>query len=222
MLLLIPGCLLVQPLDEAKPDADDDSAAAPNAGSGNTSGKTSHAGNSSSAGRNTGGSGSPAGGSANGGSRNNAGSGPTPPGGSANGGSSSGVDFSLFTGDWTLTSGKNTTTCDAGTPMTEDAEAGIVDMVALGTSTDLIFAPDSECQILADVDDRTASLSQDTQPCSYTTANVDYYATYDSFEFVVSSNGQTAKATIDRSVLATDVNDNLHYCEVTQDLNYKR
>jgi hypothetical protein len=38
----------------------------------------------------------------------------------------------------------------------------------------------------------------------------------------VSSNGQTAKASIDRSVVATDANDNLHYCDVTQDLNYKR
>src|SRR4051794_12424799 len=87
-LLVIPGCLLVQPLDEAKPDQQD------SAGSG---GKASHAG---SAGQHTGGS------PAAGGAGNKAGSGPGAAGGSAgaahggasNGGAPSGVDFSLFTG----------------------------------------------------------------------------------------------------------------------------
>jgi len=80
VLLSIPGCLLVQPLDDAKP-ADESSA-----GSGNSSGKPSHAGNGS-AGHNTAGSG-PAGGTGNA-----AGSGPSPGGApSSTGGGSPPID----------------------------------------------------------------------------------------------------------------------------------
>ncbi len=122
----------------------------------------------------------------------------------------------------TITSGKSTTSCDGGTPQTVDATAGGQDTVGLGTTSDLIFDPGSSCEILADVDDRTASLNQDTLPCSYSDATTDYYAIFDSFDFTVSGNGQTAKANISTSVLATDANDNLHSCEVTQALNYER
>ena len=52
VLLLIPGCLLVQPLDEPKPDGEDSGSA----GSGNSSGKPAQAGSSSHAGAHSGGS----------------------------------------------------------------------------------------------------------------------------------------------------------------------
>jgi len=88
-LLLVPGCLLVQPLDDAKP------AAGGAAGSGNSSGKPSHAG---SAGHNNAGSGPAAGGSGN-----SAGASPVPPGGapsSSGGGGEPPVEECVLPGDF--------------------------------------------------------------------------------------------------------------------------
>jgi len=210
VLLLIPGCLLVQPLDSAKPDDDDDDTV-PAAQAGN-------------AGKASGGSGPGAAGTAGtGGTGNKAGSGPVPAGGSANGGAPSGVDFSLFTGTWTITSGQTTTTCDDGTPSTEAIAPGGTDQVGLGTTSDLIFGPGSSCEILGDVSDRTAYLNSDTLPCADTDGTYYYYLSFESFEFAVSSNGMTADASMTTTVLTADANDNLvASCTVDQTWKYRR
>jgi len=211
-LLLIPGCLLVQPLDEAKPE--DGGSAGNGSGGGpskaGSSGSTSKAG-SGNAGR---GGGAPNGGATSG----NAGR-----GGGANGGAANGVDFSLFTGTWTVTSGETTTFCDGVDPTTEEVTPGGKDTVGLGTTSDLIFGPGSNCEILADVDDRNASLNSDTKPCSETDGTYNYYLTVDAFHFTVSGDGQTAEAGMITTVLTTDANDNLLLsCEVQTTWSYER
>jgi len=206
-LLVIPGCLLVQPLDEAKPDQDD---------SASSGGETSHAG---SAGQHAGGS------PAAGGAGNKAGSGSGATSGSASagrGGASSGVDFSLFTGSWTITGGKRVTTCDGSTPQTETVAPGGTDTIGLGTSSDLIFGPGTACEILSDVDDRSATLNSGTSTCAYSDENGEYELSFDSFEFTVSGDGKTAKFDMTTSVLFTDLNDEAHVCSVDSNLDYKR
>ncbi len=205
VLLLVPGCLLVQPLDEAKSDNDG------SAGSGKPS-----AGNGS-AGHNSAGSGSPAGGS-----KNNAGSGPVAPGGSANGGAPSGVDFSLFLGTWTVVSGKNTVSCDRSSPTTTNATPGSTDSFELGTTSDLTISIGGGCEVLADVNDRTASLNPATSDCVTSDANYLYDLTVDAFEFVVSGNGQTAKASMDTTVVVLDANGNISNCDSDYTWDYKR
>ena len=189
VLLLIPGCLLVQPLDEAKPDAE---------GSAGGAGKASaQAG---SGGKQAGGSGS---GTA--GSGNRGGSGPVSTGGSANGGAPSGVDFSLFTGTWTSTDGSSTISCDGGTPTTTPVDIGTSDTVELGTVSDLIFGPGNDCEILADVADRVASLNDATAECSFSDADYAYDQTVDSFQFAVSGNGRTAISHLTATVYVYDL-----------------
>jgi hypothetical protein len=215
-LLVIPGCLLVQPLDQAKPDDDG------SAGSGN-----SNAGGSSKAGSSNGSSGGTSkAGSGNagrgGGASGGAPSGNAGRGGDASGGAS-GVDFSLFTGFWYVTDGQITTVCDDGSSEPEAIQAGGQDEVGLGTTSDLIFGPGSSCEILADVDDRNASLNFDTLPCSQSDGVYDFYLTIDAFHFNVSSDGKTAEAGMITTVETTDADGNsLPTCEVQQLWNYER
>jgi len=204
-LLAIPGCVLVQPLDEAKP-ADSD-----NAGSGNGS---SHAGSSNAGSASGGRSGGPAkAGSGNAGSSAS---------GGADGGAPSGVDFSLFTGTWTIVDGKNTTTCDSGASKTSNVDPGGQDTFGLGTITDLILDPGTTCEVLADVDDHRAFLNSNTAACSYSDASYDYDLFFDAFEFIVSSDGKTAKASMTAYITATDASGNMSDCKSDTTWNYKR
>jgi hypothetical protein len=203
LLLVIPGCILVQPLDEAKPEG--------SAGSGNSSGKSSQAG----AGHASGSPGA-------GGSGNKAGAGPLPAAGAANGGAASGADYSLFVGTWVISGGKVTSSCEGADPTTDDVTPGGQDTIGLGTLSDLIFGVGSECEILADVANRTASLNPATLPCSFSDATYDYYSTFESFEFVVASDGLTAKANVSTSVLAVDFSATTVACDIKQTLDYKR
>jgi hypothetical protein len=217
-LLVIPGCLLVQPLDQARPE-DDGSAGSGNGNAGGTSkagssGSTSNAG-SSNAGR--------GGGASGGAPSGNAGRGGAASGGAASGGAPSGVDLSLFTGYWYVTDGQITTTCDDGSSQTEAIDPGGRDQVGLGTTSDLIFGPGSNCEILADVEDRNASLNSDTLPCSDNDGTYYYYLTIDAFHFNVSGDGETAEAGMITTVLTTDADDNLlATCEVQQTWNSER
>ncbi|HYQ30671.1 MAG TPA: hypothetical protein VER04_25745 [Polyangiaceae bacterium] len=202
-LLLLPGCLLVQPLDEAKPASED------NAGSG---GKAS--GN---AGQHSGGSGA-----STAGTGNRAGSGSMPTSGAANGGAGSGVDFSLFTGTWTISAGKGTVTCDEGTPTTDTVDPGGTTSVGPGTVSDLIFDPGADCEILADVSNRTASLNSATSECYSSDSTYDYESYVESFEFVVSGDGKTAKATMTSTVYVTDADGAISICETDYSWDYER
>jgi len=201
-LLLVPGCVLVQPLDEAKPNDEDSSTPA---GSGNTgsSGGPSKAG-SGNAGR-AGASGAP--GAA----------------GSANGGAPSGVDFSLFTGTWKIAGGEVTSTCDDGVPKTASIDAVGTTTLGLGTTSDLIVDPGTACEIWVDVDDRSAALNSGTSPCSYTDdMEISYYIQYDSYEFSVSGDGKSANASMVAYVEASDANGNAAYCHTTTTWKYAR
>ena len=203
-LLAIPGCLLVQPLDDAKPIDEDIAGSA---------GKPAQAG----------GAGRPAGGNpGTGGTGNKAGAGPVPPGGSGNGGAPNGVDFSDFTGTWTVTGGKRITTCDGAAPQTDAVTPGGTDTIGLGTISDLIFGPDTACEILADVDDRSATLNSATSDCSYSDDDGEYQLSFDDFEFTVSGDGKTAELAMSTSVLYTDLNDEAHLCYVDSSLDYER
>jgi hypothetical protein len=157
-----------------------------------------------------------------GGTGNRAGSGAVPPGGSANGGATSGVDFSLFTGTWTITGGQSTTSCDGATPQTSTVAPGGTDTFGLGNISDLIFDPGTDCEILADVDDRTASLNPATLDCYTSDANYDYDLSVISFDFVVSGDGKTAKATMSASILVSDGSGGLSVCDADYTWNYKR
>jgi hypothetical protein len=198
---LIPGCVLVQPLDEAKPDNDGSGAGGPHAGSGN--------GNS--------------GGPSKAGSGNAGRGGGSSAGGAPNGGAPSGDDFSLFTGSWYVSGGTITTRCEGETPMTSSATLGGEVQVGLGTTSDLIFDPGTNCEILADVDERSASLNWDTLPCTENDGTYNYYLDTEYLDFTVSDDDQSATASIITSVTTTDADDNLLLtCEVEQSLEYER
>lgn len=203
--LLVPGCLLVQPLDEAKTNTE------ANAGSGNTSSgdsgaTTSRAGSSGSAGRApTGSSGSPASGA----------------GGGANGGAPSEVDFSLFTGTWTITSGSKGTDCGAGL-IAEAVPAGGIDEFTLGTTSDLILDASTDCPLLVDVDNRTAT-GQGAQHCTYSGADgYDYDIAVQAYTFEVLGDG-TANSTLSTVSLVTDPSTNTTAtCTGDATFNYQR
>jgi hypothetical protein len=183
--LLVPSCLLVQPLDEAKTDAE------ASAGNGTAGASTSHAGAGTAGRAPTGGGGAHA-----------AGSGPTAAGASS-GGAPSGVDFSLFTGTWKITSGSRTSYCGTAAPETDAIPAGGIDVFTLGTTSDLILDEATTCPILVDVDDRVAT-GQDTQYCMYTgTDGYDYDVFFQSYTFEVLGNG-TADSTLSTVSVITD------------------
>jgi hypothetical protein len=205
-LLLIPGCILVQPLDAAKPDDDDSGASGGPAKAGSANGS----------------SGAPA--KAGAGNAGRAGGATS---GAPNGGGSGAVDFTLFTGDWTLSGGTITTRCQGAATKTTDADTGGVDTVGLGTDSgapsDLVFGPGSSCEIWADVDDRDAYLNPATPACSDNDGVYQYYLTTDDFDFKVSADDQTATADINTTVLTTELSTNYQFtCTVEQNLKYQR
>jgi hypothetical protein len=177
----LPGCLLVQPLDAAKNGDSGGAGSVAHAGSGGAS--SNPPGN--------------AGATASGGAGPNGGA-------SSAGGPPSGVDFSLFTGTWTVVSGTVTTTCN-NVKKTTAATVGSMDTIDVGTDSDLIFDADTACPLLADVADRVAT-GQLGQTCSFDDPDTGY--SYDigftHFDFAISSNGQTAIGTTDSDVIVTD------------------
>ncbi len=205
-VLALPGCLLIQPLDKAKPNDD--------------------SGSSGKAGQHAGGSGPSAGGAGNkAGSGPSGGSGPVPPGGADNGGGTGGVDFSLFLGGWTLISGNYARKCASETSTTTGTIApGEVDTFVLGTresQTDLIFDVEGTevCDVFANVDDRNAYGTGD-QACTVDQADGSTtYLTYGYFEFAVSDDGQSAQLTWD----VTALNDtSLDSCDSETVARYQR
>jgi hypothetical protein len=188
-LLALPGCLLIQPLDDAKPNQE----------SGGSSGK---------AGQHAGGSGPGAGGAGNkAGSGPSGGSDPIPAGGTDDSGGTGGVDFSLFLGRWTLISGTYARKCASETTSTTGTiNPGEVDTFVPGTEdsqSDLIFDVEGTdvCNVFANVDDRSAYGTGD-QACTVDEADGSTtYLTYNYFEFAVSADGQSALSTWDVSAL---------------------
>lgn len=178
VLLVLPGCLLVQPLDDAKPKDENAGGGAHLAGNGPGAG----------------------------GAGNKAGSGPVGNGGSSPdpSGGNGGVDFSLFLGGWTLTSAQVTRQCSNETsPTTSPITPGEVDTFVLGTQSDLIFDLEGTdvCDIHANVDDRSA-YGTGEQSCTVDeTDGTTTYLAYTYFEFAVSGDGQSAQSTWDVSFL---------------------
>ena len=204
-VLALPGCLLIQPLDDAKP-----------AGSGGGAHAGQHAG----------------GGPAAGGAGNKGGSGPTPSGGSgpspsggdSNGGGSGGADFSLYLGDWKLISGDYTRQCGTDSATTGAIAPGEVDSFVPGTQaskSDLIFDLEGMdvCDIHADVLDGGA-YGNGNQSCTVAeTDGTTTYLQYTYFEFVVSDDGQSALGTWDVSSL----NDaDVDACDTEISVRYQR
>lgn len=208
-LLVVPGCLLVQPLDDVKA-GDDDSVPSAHAGMGQ------HAGGN---GPGAGGAGNKAGSGpvASGGSGATGGSGPVASGGAGNAGA-----FSLFLGEWTISNGTQTTSCDGGTPTTSTVSPGGTDTFGVGTLSDLILDPGTSCEILVDVDGRTASLNPATLDCTTSDANYDYDLFVESYDFTVSSDGKTAKASMTATVYLTDANSNESVCTTDTSWDYER
>jgi hypothetical protein len=189
-LAWLPGCLLVQPLDDAKGSANGDSGGAGSGAHAGSGGASSNPPGSAGA---TASGGSGARGGATGAS-----------GAPSAGGPPSGVDFSLFTGTWTVISGTVTTTCD-GVKKTTAATVGSTDTIDVGTDSDLIFDANTECPLLADVTDRVAT-GQPDQTCSFDdpTSGYAYDIGFTHFDFKVSGNGQTAIGTTDSAVIVTN------------------
>jgi hypothetical protein len=209
-LLALPGCLLVQPLDDVS------------SGSAGSGGKASSAG---SAGTPSGGGGPSAGGAGNqaGSSSAPGGSSSIPPGSAGDAGASSGnADLSLFLGTWTVTGGKNTTACDSDPAKTTNVMAGGTDTFGPGTLSDLILNPGSDCEILTDVNDHTASLNPLTLDCTTTDANLEYDLYILTYDFVVADDGQTAQAHMTASILVSDGVGGLSVCDSDTTWNYKR
>lgn len=202
--LLVPGCLLVQPLDEAKTDAE---ASAGNAAAGASS---SHAG-SGTGGRSPTGSGG----------AHAAGDGPIAAG-APSGGAPSGVDFSLFTGTWNITSGSKTSHCGTDAPETVAIDAGGVDTFSLGTTSDLVLDADTTCPILVDVNDRIAT-GQDAQYCNYTGSDgYDYNVFFQTYSFEVLADG-SADSTLSTVAMITDpATKNTATCTADATFKYSR
>ena len=82
---------------------------------------------------------------------------------------------------------------------------GTSDTVVLGTVSDLIFGPGNDCEILADVADRVASLNDATAECSFSDDDYAYDQTVDNFQFAVSGNGRTAISRLTTTVYVYDL-----------------
>ena len=206
--LLVSGCLLVQPLDEAKSDEDSGgSTSIHSGGSTHSGGASSKAGNGP-----TSNGGAPRGGAPAGGS---GGDEPLPP----NGGGS-GVDFTLFTGTWTVTSWAKTGGCDSNYSMTTVPPGG-TDSIGLGTTSDLIFDPTLTCPILLDVSDRIAN-DQPGQGCSFVDEQgFKEEVEFVSFKFEV---GEDSVAKLDLSTYdtVTDGDGLDHICIFQNTVHYAR
>jgi hypothetical protein len=203
VLLLLPGCILVQPLDEATPDS---VAGAERAGSAGSA----------AAGNSGGGPSKPGSGGAGRGGATGAGGAPI------GGGGPIGGAFSLFIGTWTLVDGQNTTTCEPGTTQTSALTPGEQVNFGRGTITDLILDPGKTCEVLADVDDHTAFLNSNTERCMFSDDTFAYDIYVDAFEFVVSDDAQTASASMTAYLEVTDADNNTSNCQSDTTWNYER
>lgn len=201
---LLPGCLFVQPLDEAKSDAE--------ANAGRTS-----SGNAS------------AGGASGSGTKPSGGAGPTPAGGrggSPPGGAGGPAQDPLlaFTGIWVLTDGAITLNC-GGTHTTSALSDGSADW-QIGTTSDLVqTAEGASCELRANVSARVA-IGDGTQYCTESGLNPQgspytQNLSIDNYTFTLSSNGMNAKeafsGTIDYTDLTTYITST---CDFTQTGNY--
>lgn len=214
--LVAPGCLLVQPLDDVKAGSGDESDAGEvgDAGSSATpSGGRSGSGPTPSGGK--GGSGpAPSGGRGGAPSGGKGGSGPVPTAGSP-----SGVDFSYFTGLWTITSGTITTDCGAG-PTDMPAKVGGQDTFDVGTTSDLILDKGTQCEILVDVADLVA-VARDGQSCDLSDGADTYHLDISSFSFIVDDDHQTATSYMTSTITVTS-NGVDTTCDSNQELYYSR
>jgi hypothetical protein len=204
-VLVFPGCLLVQPLDEAKPDLDASGGDTASAGKTNGGGGRGGAGPGPTAGSHSGGA-SAAGGAAHAGA-------------SATGGAPTGTDFSLFLGAWTVTSGTITTDCGTG-PMQTAADVGTKETIGLGTTSDLIVDEGTQCPVLVDVTG-TVAFGQDGQTCDFSDASGAYHLEINSYDFAVGSTGTTASAELISTVELT-ANGTTTTCDSDELLVYKR
>ena len=199
-----PGCLLVQPLDDVSADS---------AGSGGSGTGKAGAGPSPSGGK-AGAGPAPNGGRGGAASGGRGGSGPTPTAGAPGQ-----VDFSYFTGIWTVTSGTITTDCGTG-PIDTDATPGTTDTIDLGTTSDLIVDKGTKCPVLADVNDLVA-IGQDGQSCDFPDTSGMYHLEINAFDFVVDGTHQKASSSL-LSVITVTNNGVVTTCDSDQELYYTR
>jgi hypothetical protein len=179
LLAVVPGCVLVQPLDNAAPSSDGGDSSSSHAGSGNAGSSSSHAGSSSSGAGGSGGS----------------------------GGSPSSSKLAPFLGTWTATSGTLTLTCPGIAPSNTDATGS--ETWSPGTASDLVaIGFESTCNFNANVSGKVAT-GLPRQVCneSSTATNGDAITqslTFTSLTFVVSADGATATQKFSGTDLYTD------------------
>ena len=186
-LTLVPGCLLVQPLDAAKSDAEVGGAA----GSA-SAGRSSVAGSDGAGATHAGGS---SGASAAGGG---GGSAPNGVGGSVPvGGGPATVDPSAaFLGIWVLTDGSITLNC-GGTPQVSPLTDGSADWHA-GTTSDLVQTSEgTPCELLANISGR-AAVGEPNQKCTESGLDSDgnpysQALVIENYAFTINANGVNAK-----------------------------
>lgn len=178
-LTLVPGCLLVQPLDEAKSDAEvggaaDGASAGRSTVAGSDGAGATHAGGSSGA--------SPAGGRA---------------GSAPNGGGPPTVDPSAaFLGIWVLTDGSITLNC-GGSPQVSQLTNGSADW-HVGTTSDLVQTSEgTPCELLANVQGRVAA-GAPNQQCTESGLDSDgnpysQDLVIENYAFTINANGVNAK-----------------------------
>jgi hypothetical protein len=181
LLAVVPGCLLVQPLDgAASSDDGDDSSSSAGASAAGSSG--SHAG-----------------------AVNSRAGATSSPGGRAGAPGAPGVSAKLapFVGTWTVVSGTLTLTCPGVAPSSEAASG--TETWAPGTVSDLVQPGfDVDCDFNANVNARTAT-GLPGQSCTESSTDdtsgdaIVQNFSFESFKFVVSSDGTTATQTFSGS-----------------------
>ena len=207
LLLSIPGCLLVQPLDETKPDGSTGGASGNSAGRANGSGGDAPKAGSGNAGRG----GSPAGGS--------------PAGGGANGGGPSGVDFSLFTGTWLVQEGSTIErSCSDGKDYSAAIGLAADEFVegSGGSSGDILLNPETPCPLAFDVDDRIA-YARSGQSCTlYDDNALEHTLEFSSAAFAVSDDESVATAIAEVDETISDGSSAPLYCTAYWTIYYER
>jgi len=209
LLAFIPGCVLLQPLDEAKSD-----------NTGGNAGSASHAGNGNAGHPASGGSG-PAPGAGAGGSGPTpgggaGGSGPAPSGGRGGappnpgtGGAAPTDSLALFTGMWVLTTGSITLNCPGSPATTNPLTEGSAEWMP-GVTSDLVqTAGGTDCELRANISGRVAT-AEPSQECveSGTNSEGQPYSqdlTIYQYTFTVGSTGKTANEAFYGSVDYTDI-----------------
>jgi hypothetical protein len=208
LLLSVPGCLLLQPLDEAKPEV---SAGGPNGGSaGGANGGSAGKGNGSSGGPSKAGNGSAGGDS--------------PAAGAANGGGPSETDFSLFTGTWLVQEGSTIErSCSDGEDYSNEVDWTADEFVegGGGSSGDILLNPMTPCALAFDVDDRIA-YAQSGQSCTLSDGDsLEQTLEFTSAAFAVDDDESTATASVEVDETISDASGTL-YCTAYWTLYYQR